>query len=194
MAGRTTPPPPGPNDNLSLSENGQALLKNYEGKPGTDGEPALTFYDNDGAGNCTVGWGHLVGGGGDCSASIEGKPITRQKAEELFQQDVLSHENNVKKRVNIPLTQNQFDALVMLDFTFGIGNARQLLGIINTKNLNLNTVKSSLIREWSDILGAEGLKYRRYDEVELFLHGDYNRNYDNKTLTPENRKELILRQ
>ncbi|MFH4259209.1 glycoside hydrolase family protein, partial [Acinetobacter baumannii] len=67
------------------------------------------------------GWGHLVNSG-PCHSKIRGKSITREEAESLFAGDLANHENNVRKHVGIKLYQNEFDALVILDFNYPLGS------------------------------------------------------------------------
>jgi hypothetical protein len=85
------------------------------------------------------------------------------------------------------LTQEQFDALVMLDFTYPLSqkNTPKLLGILNTLNLEMLPVKRSIVIEWRDIGGAPGLAFRRFDELQLFFSGDYNRDWN--TIPADNR-------
>ena len=48
-----------------------------------------------------------------------GLKISRQQAEEYISDDLVKFEEAVEKYVTVPLTQNQFDALV--SFTYNLG-------------------------------------------------------------------------
>jgi lysozyme len=51
----------------------------------------------------------------------EGMKITKEEAEKLLIKDVSRFEDGVNKLINIPLTQQQFDALVSFAFNCGRG-------------------------------------------------------------------------
>jgi lysozyme len=82
------------------------------------------LYDNDGAGNTTIGYGHLVH-----PHKIDGDPseeqfkygITEEQADEILRDDVRKAESEVNQRIHVPLTQNMFDALTSLMFNLGPG-------------------------------------------------------------------------
>ena len=169
----------GPNDDLTLSENGAALITDYE-------KPVLHFYD-DSKHHCTVGTGHLVSmasctnvtqdftfedGSGLTKKNVNQYPITQALNDELFKQDTAKHVVDVQKYIKIRLTQDQFDALVILSFNHGLGASPKLVRAINT-GASANTI----IAEWRNILGEPNLKYRRNDELELFFTGDSKRDY-----------------
>lgn len=72
------------------------------------------------AGVLTIGYGHT---GPDVK---EGMVITRQRADQLFDEDINIFARSVEKTVNQPaLTQNQFDALVSLAYNIGIGGLKK---------------------------------------------------------------------
>lgn len=164
----------GPNDDMWISESGITLLKSYEGAVDSSGSAVLTYYDTDGSGNCTVGWGHLANYGG-CGAN-KGRTITQEQAEAFFQEDLRKHVANVKSKIKVELFQAEFDALVILDFNYGIGSRStpKLLKALNTLR-SRNADLSGIAREWKDIGGAAGLPARRRDELELFFFGEYGR-------------------
>lgn len=61
----------------------------------------------------TVGWGHRIQEGEHFTE------ITEQEAEELLRKDAAIAENCIHRSVKVPLTQNQFDALV--SFIYNVG-------------------------------------------------------------------------
>lgn len=78
----------------------------------------------------TIGWGHT---GDDVH---EGKTITQAEADELFQADLRRFEDAVSRLVKVPLTDNQFGALVSFTFNLGAGALQSsfLLRCLNVKN------------------------------------------------------------
>ena len=112
----------------------------------------------------TIGYGHT---GPDV------KPdgvITEQEALDLLVLDVRDAERDVSAMVRIPLTQNQFDALV--SFVFNIGGLRfsgsSVLRLLNACELE----KAALsMLEWHhvDKKDNDGLKSRRQLEYDLFM-------------------------
>ena len=126
----------------------------------------LTAY-RDPVGVLTIGWGHT---GHDV---YEGMVITRAQAEELLRQDMIIAEMCVNHDVKVPLTQNQFDALV--DLTFNIGGPNfansTLLRKLNARDYVGAAAEFS---RWNQSKGVvlEGLVERRAAEAELFLRPD----------------------
>lgn len=66
----------------------------------------------DGGGVPTIGWGHTKG-------VKLGQVITQAQADALLREDLKEAEAAVSKYVTVPLTDNQYGALV--DFTFNLG-------------------------------------------------------------------------
>jgi len=90
---------------VRISESGIALLKRFEGLE-------LEAYQ-DIAGVWTIGYGHT---GPDVQPGMR---ITEREAEALLRRDLKSRENAVERLVNVPLNQNEFDALV--SFVYNVG-------------------------------------------------------------------------
>jgi lysozyme len=119
-------------------------------------------------GKRTVGYGHVV---------LEGEafpePLTLAQADELLARDLARFELAVRNAVKVPLTDNQFSALVAFVFNVGDGafKASSMLKLINAFNMpaaakeferwNHATVKGSKVVE-------DGLTARRKAERELF--------------------------
>lgn len=140
---------------MKTSPKGIALIKEYEGL-------RLGAYLCS-AGVLTIGYGHTGG-------VKEGDLITEQKAEQLLQDDLKKFENGVLRLVRVPLTQNQFDALVSFAFNLGVGNLGKstLLKMLNDRDYK--GAAGQFIR-WNKAAGKEldGLTRRRIAESELFL-------------------------
>lgn len=118
---------------MRISLNGEKLLEKEEGD-------ILHVY-KDKAKLPTIGIGHLLTRSELSSGEIIIKGVrykiadglTEQQSLDLLAQDVSTAESCVSIAIHVPLTQNQFDALVSL--TFNIGTA----GFINSslrKNIN----------------------------------------------------------
>ena len=119
------------------------------------------YYDT---GNVlTIGWGHT---GPDVKP---GMVITEDQAKKFLQADVEEAEGFVKSYVLVPLTQNQFDALV--SFVFNIGpkqfQASTLLRMLNQKDF---TGAQNQFKRWNMDNGKVqgGLVTRRAKEAKLF--------------------------
>jgi lysozyme len=76
----------------------------------------------------------------------------------------------VHKLIKVPITQNQFDALVSLAYNIGIGNFRNstLLRKLNLRENN--AVLTAQINRWNRANGQimAGLTRRRKAEAQLF--------------------------
>ena len=153
----------------SISENGLTLIKNME-----LWEPKLY---NDQAGHCTIGWGHLVHKGRIDGRDSE-KPfvdgITPEQGLELLKSDASTAVNAVNSLVTVPLTQNQFDALVSFTFNEGDGAFK---GSTLLKELNSGKYEKvpSQLGVWNKIRDKKNelvvcpdLVARRQSEANLF--------------------------
>lgn len=144
---------------MRLSNAGLALLRQFEGY-------RSTMY-RDAAGLLTVGYGHRVRAGEFFTNGMD-----ESRAEELLASDVSIAEQAVARHVTVPLTQNQFDALV--DFVYNLGEGRlagsTLLRELNRQNYGL---AAQQILKW-DRCGtaiSTGLHRRREAEFALWNGG-----------------------
>lgn len=94
---------PSPVDDMQLGEVGIAALKGHEGLR------LEAYWDENG---WAIGYGHRGG-------VKEGDTITREQAEELFRQDTQWVVNSIREHIQVPLTQQQFDALASLVYNVG---------------------------------------------------------------------------
>lgn len=140
-----------------LSGAGLDLIKQHEGL-------RLKSYKDVG-GVKTIGYGH-TGSGASKSK------ITEQEAEQLLVQDVQDAEQAVADLVNVPLEQNQFDALVSLVFNIGAGAFKNSTLL---KKLNAGDVDGATkeFLRWNKVKGrvVSGLTNRRRQEAQLFSSG-----------------------
>ena len=112
------------------------------------------------AGVLTIGYGHTRG-------VKEGQVITKVQADVLLKGDVLNVENSLNK-LNLDLTQGQFDAIVDFCFNLGVGK------FLNSTLYNMIAVHASdanittQFRRWVYASGKKlnGLVKRREWEVK----------------------------
>ena len=98
----------------------------------------------------------------------------------LFKSDLAPFEKKVKSLVKAPLSQNQFDALVMLAFNIGESafSSSSILKLVN--NHSSKTAYSSLEKAWmawSKSRGnvMRGLENRRRAEWNIYSKNSYQR-------------------
>lgn len=141
---------------MNISQKGIDLIKNFEGC-------RLTAYRCP-ANILTIGYGHTD------SDVVTGQKITQEQAEKLLKSDLLVHCNNVSRMVKVPLTQNQFDALVSFEFNVGYGNfaSSTMLKLLNQKKYR---EAAAQFDRWvyANRKVLAGLVKRRAAEKALFL-------------------------
>lgn len=140
---------------MTLSPKGLAFIKQMEGC-------RLVPYQ-DQAGVWTVGVGHT---GHDV---IPGKAITQADAEHLLECDSGRFADALNRLITVPLTQNQFDALVSFAFNVGIAAfSRSTLRAVVNKG-DHEDVPAQLLR-WNKAGGkvSSGLVRRRQAESHLY--------------------------
>ena len=132
-------------------------------------EGCVLHIYKDQAGYPTIGIGHLIRKGEDFSAGI-----TQEQAESLLKKDLLYTAVSVCRLIQVPLTDNQYSAL--LSFSFNVG----------TGALQCSTLRSRLNREeylsaseefqkwcWAGGKKQQFLYNRRIRERNLFLSDTY---------------------
>jgi lysozyme len=142
-----------------ISDTALDLVKRFEGF-------SPTRYLCSG-GKLTIGYGHVI-----TKAHIKDfeKPITEQRARHILMMDMTYAAQAVNRLVKVPLTQNQFDALVSFVFNIGDGAfaASTLLRYLNKGRYQEAAVE---FMRWIHAGGKrlDGLIRRRRAEQELFL-------------------------
>ena len=141
---------------MKMGEKGIDLLKHFEGFR----SPVYLCA----AGVPTLGFGSTHG------ITMDSPSITEEEGLELLMLDIAKFERGVNRLIDVPLNQNQFDALT--SFAFNLGNG----------SLQASTLRKKVNRE--DYEGAadefprwvfaggrklNGLVKRRYAERALFL-------------------------
>ncbi|WP_423854680.1 lysozyme [Acinetobacter guillouiae] len=142
-----------------VSPQGVDLICGFEGLE-------LKAYD-DGVGVCTIGYGTTIYPHG--KAVQYGDTCTIEQAKNYMQYDLRRFEQAVTAAVNVPLNQNQFDALVSLSYNIGIGAFKNstLLKLLNASDYH---AASDQFDVWIKAGGktVQGLVNRRAVEKLLF--------------------------
>tara|TARA_B100000131_G_scaffold322765_1_gene377966 strand:+ start:16 stop:516 length:501 start_codon:yes stop_codon:yes gene_type:complete len=140
--------------NMEISQEGLSLIKKFEGCK-------LESYKC-AAGVWTIGYGST-------NDVKEGMEISQERADMLLLEDVEVFEESVNKLVEVPLEQNQFDALVSWTFNLGSTNLKNstLLKVLNDKDYDGVPAQ---IKRWNKAGGKvlQGLIRRREAEALLF--------------------------
>ncbi|WP_151837834.1 MULTISPECIES: lysozyme [unclassified Acinetobacter] len=144
---------------MKTSTNGIDLICSFEGLE-------LKAYD-DGVGVWTIGYGTTMING---TKVKKGDTCTLEQAKSYFAHDLKRFEASVNNQVKVPLSQNQFDALVSLVYNIGSGNfaSSTLLKKLNAKDY---AGAADQFPRWNKAGGKvlNGLIRRRDAERALFL-------------------------
>ena len=143
---------------MKTSQTGVDLIKSFEGCK-------LTAYKCS-AGVNTIGFGNTYYKNGN-KVKI-GDKITQDEADKLFLDLLPKYEKTVLDAIKVPLTQNQFDALV--SFCWNCGSSKTLFKMINEKFSEMNIV-NWWVSHYITGGGKElaGLVRRRKAEATLFV-------------------------
>lgn len=144
---------------MQLSNNGLKMIKQFEGC-------SLTVY-KDVAGFPTIGVGHLIKPGEKFTT------ITQAQADDLLRSDARRFEIGVSNLVTVPLTQNQFDALVSFSFNLGL-NALTTSTLLKKLNYGDYNGAADEFLKWNRAGGkvVQGITNRRTEERRIFLGGN----------------------
>ena len=139
---------------MRLSKRGADLIQSFEGL-------RLRAYQ-DSVGVWTIGWGHT-------REVHSGQTITKERAQELFLDDIREFEEAVLSCVQVTITQQQFDALV--SFCFNLGAARlRASTLLKMLNQGDHDGAAKQFGRWNRAGGIvlAGLSARREAERQLF--------------------------
>ena len=146
---------------MKTSNKGKAIIKQYEG---FRAKPYLCP-----AGVPTIGYGATYYTDGR-KVTLKDAPLSEADADKLLDEMVVKYEDAVNRYVQVPITQNQFDALVSFCYNLGQENLRNstLLKKVNAKDYK--SAADQFLR-WNRAGGKvlAGLTKRRTDERKLFL-------------------------
>ena len=140
---------------MALGPKGRALIQSFESL-------RLQAYQ-DQRGIWTIGWGHTTG-------VVPYQTCSASDADDWFTQDTQTAVNAVNRTTDVPLSQEQFDALV--SFTFNVGQTAEahstLLSLVNQSDF---TGAAAEFEKWDHVNGVPnaGLLRRRQAERDLFL-------------------------
>jgi len=163
-------PPDRSSAGMRLSPSGADFIKDQEKVPKLMG-PALKPGRSVEGGNPTIGWGHKITDD-ELKRKVFLGGITHEQAEELLSKDIAAAERDINRRVKVPLTQEQFDALLSLRYNIGsswFARSRAL------SYLNSGDFEQAL-KEWAEFrlsggVARDHLERRRATEIEMFRRG-----------------------
>jgi len=145
---------------MKIGKKGLELIKHFEGfKPGAYLCPAKVW---------TIGYGTTKG-------VKKGQVCTEAQAIGFLNSDLAQFEKTINESVKVPLTQDQFDALVAFVYNIGSGAFKKstLLKVLNGGHYD--QVDNQMLR-WNKGDGKvlPGLTRRRTSEGVLFSTGKLN--------------------
>ena len=163
--------------NMKISDNGINMLKRFEGSVKI-GDRHVIYDDKTGRpvnsdkelpAGATIGYGHLIKSDEDFKHGI-----TERQATEILRSDISTAERAIKDNITIPLSQNQYDALVSLAYNIGAKNFADSTVVKYVNDSNYHNTKYPTLESawmaWNKSGGREmaGLTNRRQQEFNLF--------------------------
>lgn len=144
---------------MNISQHGIDLIKKFEGLR------LVAYFDAIMV--PTVGYGHTKTV--TRQDVLNKKRITEAQAEALLKSDVAEFVAGVNSLVKVPLTQNQFDALVSFSYNVGLGNLKSST-LLKKVNIGDHISAASQFIRWNKAGGRElaGLTTRRKLEAQLY--------------------------
>ena len=139
---------------MKTSQKGIDFIKSFEG---FEAKPYRCS-----ANKLTIGYGHVIRTGETYTH------LTEQQANDLLASDLVRFETDILDCVDVPMTQNQFDALVSLAFNVG-GDAVKKSTLVRMLNNGDNCADQFLRWDKCDGRPLAGLTRRRAAEREMFL-------------------------
>ena len=147
---------------LRISEKGIGLIKDVEGFS------AVPYQDV--AGIWTIGYGHKILETDPYYPYGPVREISREHAEMLLIADLWNAENCISRNVKVPVTANQYDALVSFIYNIGCGAFSSSTML---KKINANQIEDAgeEFKRWiyANKKEVAGLVTRRARERVLFL-------------------------
>lgn len=139
-----------------VNEAGLALIKSFEGFS------PVVYADV--VGKATIGYGHLV------REDEHFGVLSEKEAETLLQHDLRSACFAVERFIHVPLSDNQFSALV--SFTFNLGSGALQRSTLR-QQINRGAEQASIVTQWRRWVWAGGRRWsglRRRREAEIILY------------------------
>ena len=149
---------------MHLSDEGYSLLEKLEGFS------PMPYALGDGG--LTIGFGFFVPYGEE---NMWKKGVTWEEAERMIREKVPGYEDQVKRYINVPLTQREFDALTML--AYNLGGFSKATSIVN--DINAQADFDKLQSDWKRFVHSKapgvtkGLMNRRRDELQVRNESNY---------------------
>ena len=145
---------------MKISQEGIDLIKHFEGCE-------LESY------RCSANV--LTIGYGTTKNVVEGMKISQHQPEELLMKDLEEFEEYVEDLIDVPLEQNQFDALVAWTYNLGPTNLKTST-LRKVLNKGAYDDVAEQIKRWNKANGKvlKGLVRRRNAEAELFDGNDWH--------------------
>ena len=139
---------------MKTSDVGRELIKEFEGCK------QVAYQDS--VGVWTIGYGHT-------KDVYEGQLAIKKSCDRFLEEDLEEFEGYVDSYVKVPLTQNQFDALVAWTFNLGPGNLSESTMLKKLNAGDYDAVPDEM-RRWNKAGGEvlNGLVRRRDAEANLF--------------------------
>lgn len=140
---------------MRTSQRGLSLIKSFEGL-------RLQAY-KDAVGVWTVGYGTTRG-------VKAGMSINKEQAERMLLNDVQRFEPEIERLVTVPLSQNQWDAMVSFTYNLGAANLESST-LLRKLNAGDYAAAADQFPRWNKAGGKVlvGLTRRREAERALFL-------------------------
>ncbi|MGQ4584006.1 glycoside hydrolase family protein [Lysobacter sp. F60174L2] len=165
-------------DDMTLSDEGEAWLKEveklalqpYDDQVGITDEPIIEWVEG-----ATIGYGHLIG---ENEWDLYKDGITEEQAETLFQQDVAPFVDKVNEVIEVEVTANEFDAMVMLAYNIGRDGfaGSSVAKMVNDPeaDTSYDTLEDAW-KAWNKSQGKvnNGLINRRDAEWDMYSEGIY---------------------
>ncbi|MFR3702245.1 MAG: RHS repeat-associated core domain-containing protein [[Clostridium] leptum] len=146
----------------SMSDKGVTFVADYE--------TLVPSPEDDGYGNLTVGYGHVV------QPNEKFGTLTKPEALALLASDLKVSEdmvNGYSRELGVVWDQNQFDAFVSLAYNSGYYFEGVMDQIVD--GVDPHTAFGTIIYAGSE--KSLGLYRRRMDEADMFVYGTYRRTY-----------------
>ncbi|MBH3360774.1 lysozyme [Pseudomonas guariconensis] len=140
---------------MRTSQRGLSIIKSFEGL-------RLQAY-KDAVGVWTIGYGTTRG-------VNAGMKISKEQAERMLLNDVQRFEPEIERLVGVPLSQNQWDALVSFTYNLGAANLESST-LLRKLNAGDYAGAADQFQRWNKAGGKvlAGLTRRREAERALFL-------------------------
>lgn len=117
----------------------------------------------------TIGYGHTDAAGNPKYATNKGLVLSEADATDILRNDVQKYADAVSNAVKVPLTDNQFDALVSFTYNLGPGNLNKST-LLRKLNAGDYDGAANEFGKWVKAGGKtlNGLVRRRKAEADLF--------------------------